>query len=309
MNKLRAFPGRYAALAIFAAALVSMPAHADEIADVSRLLEAKRYEAALKQASAYVQKNPRDPQMRFLQGVSMANLGRSSDAIKVFTALTTDFPNLAEPYNNLAVLHAAARNYDSARAALEKAIRVDPGYATAYENLGDLYLQLANQAYAKVTQLAPDNANAKLRQSLLANINAQTVAQTAETTPPAAVRKATLPAPQSEKEAVLEVVREWTEAWSTRDVTAYLNYYAADFRTPNREPRAVWEKKRRVMIEGKSRIEVVADAPEVAFNDRLATVTYRQIYTSDRYSSKERKTLVLRKEENGWKIIEERAGS
>lgn len=305
MNKLRALSGSYAALAIFAAALVSIPAHADEIADVGRLLEAKRYEAALKKASVYVQKNPRDPQMRFLQGVSMANMGRSSDAISVFTALTADFPDLAEPYNNLAVLHAAARNYDSARAALEKAIRVDPGYATAYENLGDLYLQLANQAYAKVTQLTPDNANAKRRQSLLANISAQT----AETTPPAAVRKATVSAAQSEKEAVLEVVREWTEAWSARDVTAYLNYYAADFRTPNREPRHVWEKKRRELIEGKSRIEVMADAPEVSLNDRLATVTYRQIYISDRYSSKERKTLVLRKEENDWKIIEERSGS
>lgn len=307
MNKLRTLPGRYAALAIcatsLAAALVGMPAHANEIADVSTLLEAKRYEAAFKKASTYVQKNPHDPQMRFLLGVSMAGGGRSSDAISVFTSLTADFPNLPEPYNNLAVLHAAARNYDSARAALESAIRADPGYATAYENLGDLYLQLANQAYAKVTQLAPDNANVKLRQSLLASINAQTPV----TPRPSAVRKAMVSAVRSEKEAVLEVVREWTEAWSARDVTAYLTYYAADFRTPNREPRPVWEKKRRALIEGKARIEVMADAPEVALNDRQATVTYVQIYISDRYSSKERKTLVLHKEETGWKIVEERS--
>jgi tetratricopeptide (TPR) repeat protein len=235
----------------------------------------------------------------------MASLGRSSDAIAVFTALTADFPNLAEPYNNLAVLHAAARDYDRARVALEKAIRVAPDYATAHENLGDLYLQLANQAYAKVVQLAPDNANAKLRQSLLANINGQKVGKA----PPRIDQKTGVSAEQSEKEAVLSVVHKWTQAWSARNVPAYLNYYAAEFRTPNREPRPVWENKRRALIEGKAKIEVTVESPQVSLNDRIATVKYRQIYVSDNYSSKDRKTLVLRKDDADWKIIEERDGS
>ncbi len=305
MTTLRTLPGRYAVLAIFAAILVSMPARADDIADVTALLGAGRYDAALEKASAYVRKNPRDPQMRFLQGVSLASMGRSSDAKSVFSALTADFPDLAEPYNNLAVLHAAARNYDSARAALEKAIRADPGYATAYENLGDLYVQLANQAYAKVVQLAPENANARQRQSLLASLDAQA----SDMKPPAIGLRSMASAPQSEKNAVLEVVKAWAEAWSVRDVAAYLNYYAIDFRTPDRESRSTWEKKRRALIEGKARIEVMVDSPEVSFSDRLATVRYRQIYVSDSYSSKEHKTLVLRKEAKDWKIVEERGGT
>lgn len=305
MNIFRALLGRHAALAVFAVALVSIPAHADVTAEVSALLAAKRFDAALEKATAHVQKNPRDPQMRFLQGVSMASMGRSSDAIAVFTALTTDFPNLAEPYNNLAVLHAAAREYDRARVALEKAIRADPGYATAYENLGDLYLQLANQAYGKVVQLTPDNANAKLRQSLLGKINGQKE----EKAPPLPDRKTVVAVEQPEKEAVLAVVKDWAQAWSARNVPAYLNHYAAEFRTPNREPRPAWENKRRALIEGKAKIEVTVEEPQVSLNDQIATVKYRQIYVSDNYSSRDRKTLVLRKDDNDWKIIEERNGS
>jgi tetratricopeptide (TPR) repeat protein len=304
MNRLRALLSRHTALAVFAAALVSMPAHADEAADVNALLQAKRFDTALAKASSYLEKNPRDPQMRFLQGVSLSSMGRQSEAISVFTALTTDFPDLAEPYNNLAVLHAAAREYDSARVALEKAIRADPDYVTAYENLGDLYLQLANQAYGKVVQLAPDNANARMRQSLLGKVNAQA----AEKTPPVADQKTTMSAAAPEKEAVLAVIKAWAQAWSARDVSAYLNYYAPEFRTPQQAPRLAWEAKRRALIEGRAKIEVAVESPQVSLRDHLATVKYRQKYVSGRYSSRERKTLVLRKYDDGWKIIEERSG-
>jgi len=315
MNILRALLGRHAALAVFSMAFASIPAHADEVADVNALLQAKRYDAALAKVSASLQKNPRDPQMRFLQGVSLSSMGKRSEAISVFTALTTDFPNLAEPYNNLAVLHAAGREYDSARVALEKAIRADPNYTTAYENLGDLYLQLANQAYTKVVQLDPNNANAKLRQSVISKVNGPALEKTPsdtnkKTTPPAEDQKTTITAAgQPEKEAVLAVVKEWAHAWSARDVRTYLNYYAPEFRTPKQEPRPAWEAKRRSLIEGKSKIEVTVESPEVSLNDNRATVKYRQVYVSDNYSSRERKTLVLRKYDDGWKILEERSGS
>lgn len=312
MKTHRTMPDRLAALAmsaavfatIIATTLASPPVHADEVDNVTALLETKRYDAALTTASAYVRKHPRDPQMRFLQGVSLASLGRSSDAIAVFTSLTADFPDLAEPYNNLAVLHAAAQDYASARIALERAIHADPGFTTAHENLGNLYLQLASQAYGKVVQLAPDHAGARQRQSLLANINALPL----EAPLPATGRIAMASARLSDRETVLATVKEWTEAWSGRDATAYLEHYSADFRTPDRQSRREWEKSRRSRIEGKSRIEVVADSPEVSVREHIATVTFRQIYVSDSYTSKERKTLVFRKEGKDWKIIDERSG-
>lgn len=87
----------------------------------------------------------------------LSEQGKSAEAINVFQKLTEDYPELPEPYNNLAVLHASAGNYDKARVALERAIRTNPAYATAHENLGDVYAKLASQSYDKAMQLADPN--------------------------------------------------------------------------------------------------------------------------------------------------------
>ena len=96
--------------------------------------------------------------MRFLKGVMLAESQRTAEAIVVFTLLNEDYPELAEPYNNLAVLYASQAQYEKARAALEAAMRGNPGYATAYENIGDVYARLAAQAYASALQLEQANA-------------------------------------------------------------------------------------------------------------------------------------------------------
>ena len=81
--------------------------------------------------------------MRFLRGVILTEQGKQAEAIAAFTQLTQDFPELPEPYNNLAALYAAQSQFDKARAALEMAIKLNPSYATAHENLGDVYARLA----------------------------------------------------------------------------------------------------------------------------------------------------------------------
>jgi tetratricopeptide (TPR) repeat protein len=88
----------------------------------------------------------------------------------VFTKLTEDYPELPEPYNNLAVLYAQQKQYDKARTALEMAIRTHPAYAIAYENLGDVYAKLASQAYDKALQLDSANAAAQGKLSLIRDL-------------------------------------------------------------------------------------------------------------------------------------------
>lgn len=143
------------------------PAMADELADVSQLLRAGQQAQALKQADAYLAKNPRDPQMRFLKGVILTEQNKSNEAIAVFTKLTEDYPALPEPYNNLAVLYAASGQYEKARVALDKAIHTNPTYATAYENLGDVHAKLASEAYDRALQLDSKNGNAKAKLTMI----------------------------------------------------------------------------------------------------------------------------------------------
>lgn len=173
--RLRSVLNRTVALSGLLAALLAAPAFADEFADVSKLMRASQYAEALNKADAYLRKNPRDAQMRFIKGVILTEQNKSSEAIAIFTKLTEDFPALPEPYNNLAVLYAAAGQYDKARNALDAAIRTNPSYATAYENLGDVHAKLASQAYDKALQLDSKNSATKskltLVRSLVGNAN------------------------------------------------------------------------------------------------------------------------------------------
>ena len=111
------------------------------------------------------------------EGVVLAELGRSSDAIKIFSDITTKHPELPEPHNNLAVLHAAAGELDAAKAALDQALRVQPDHAQAQENLGDVLVRLALRAYqhAQKVSVAPGEA--------LAGKISRTLALTRELTP------------------------------------------------------------------------------------------------------------------------------
>jgi len=118
------------------------------------MMRAGQLPAALAKVDVALSQHPKDAQLRFIKGMILSEQGKSADAINIFQKLTEDYPELPEPYNNLAVLHASAGNYDKARVALERAIRTNPAYATAHENLGDVYAKLASQSYDKAMQLA-----------------------------------------------------------------------------------------------------------------------------------------------------------
>lgn len=197
-------------LLTLAAACATTAAHADEYGTVSQLLRSGKLTEAMIKADVYLAAKPTDPQMRFLKGVIQRNAGKQAEAIATFTKLTEDYPELPEPYNNLAVLYAGQSQFDKARVALEMAIRTNPSYATAHENLGDVYARLASQAYNKALQL--DGANAAvppklalIREVFKPNLKSQTpaapvaapaVPATVVAKPPAAVpAPAAAPAP------------------------------------------------------------------------------------------------------------------
>jgi Flp pilus assembly protein TadD len=140
--------GWVALLAGLLAALlvVAAPARADEYTEVNRLSRNGQLQQALTRAEAHLASKPRDPQMRFMRAGILAELDRKDEAEKMLVALTQDYPELPEPYNNLAVLLAARNELEQARAALEMALRNDSAYATAHENLGDVLAQLRQLA-------------------------------------------------------------------------------------------------------------------------------------------------------------------
>ena len=155
-------------LACAALLLCAASLHAQEAPyqEVNRLLQAGDLQQAHKVATSYLADKPRDPQMRFLLGVIQTQQGQDATALETFTAITRDYPELPEPYNNLAVLHAAANRLDQAREALEMAVRLNPAYAIAHQNLGDVFARLASRSYGEALKLNP--ANESLRPKIQA---------------------------------------------------------------------------------------------------------------------------------------------
>jgi tetratricopeptide (TPR) repeat protein len=132
-------PNLGAALALAGAAAL---ANADDTGAASPA------DAAVQQARQAADADLGNPVARFALGVLLLDQQRDAEALDVFVEMTERFPSLAEPHNNIALLHARAGRWDAARASLEAALRNDPAHRVARENLGDVYLQLALQAWA-----------------------------------------------------------------------------------------------------------------------------------------------------------------
>jgi Flp pilus assembly protein TadD len=161
---------RFLAAVIACVMLTSLSAQADEIQDINLQFRKGELTAALDHANRYLAGKPKDAQARFLKGLILGDLGKTNAAIDVLKALTEDYPELPEPYNNLAVLYASQGRYEAARDALEMAIRSHPDYATAHENLGDIYAKMAAIEYGKVLALDNGNQAAQIRLKLIQNM-------------------------------------------------------------------------------------------------------------------------------------------
>jgi Flp pilus assembly protein TadD len=177
------FPAPLALVVLTAGLLGSGTLRADEYGDVNQLVRTGKPTEALAKADQYLAAKPKDPQMRFLRGVALTEAGRTADAVSAFQQLTEDYPELPEPYNNLAVLYAGQAQFDKARAALEMAIRTNPNYSTAHENLGDVYMKLASDAYNKALQLDPANAGVRPKLALIRELFSGPGARTSAVTP------------------------------------------------------------------------------------------------------------------------------
>lgn len=153
---------------------VACPAFADNISDAQRMIRQGQLAQAMDKVDAWLSSNPKDAQGRFLKGIILAEMNKPNEAIDVFTKLTEDYPELPEPYNNLAVLYAQQKQFEKARLALETSIKTHPSYAVAHENLGDIYAKMASQAYERALQIDSSNAATQNKLAVIRELIANT---------------------------------------------------------------------------------------------------------------------------------------
>lgn len=299
------------------------------IQDANQSFRQGNHSAALSKVNGFLANNPKDAQGRFLKGLILTELNRYAEAIKVFSELTDDYPELPEPYNNLAVLYAAQADYERAKQSLEMAIRTHPSYTTAHENLGDIYAKMASQAYDKALQLDKSNTSAQTKLALIRDLFSSTPRTTeppkvVETKPekpkpvaaPVRVADTTTPPPtpaveasenvptaENPSQAIESTIHAWAKAWSNRDVEAYLSFYSGEFKVADRE---AWASLRRERLTKPTFIKVEIDRLKISVQGDQAQASFRQRYASNTFKSNDTKTLGLAREGDAWKIVEER---
>jgi tetratricopeptide (TPR) repeat protein len=349
MTQIRLNAARLLTSALSAALLALAPAvHADTLQDISKQIKQGQHAQALEQIDKYLAGKPKDAQGRFLKGIVLTEMNKPNEAIAVFSKLTEDYPELPEPYNNLAVIYAQQKQYDKAKQALEMAIRTHPSYATAHENLGDIYARLASQAYDKALQIDSSNSSAQNKLALIrdlmstasrpgkpskpvaepvkvaeapkpiaAPVAAPVAAAPVVATPPVAApaKPVEAPKPAAAKPAedasteIAKAVGLWAAAWSRKDVKTYLGAYARDFKTPAGEARAAWDAERQKRINKPGAIQVTFENLRVSVDGDSATVKFRQHYKSASLKTSSNKVLLMGKRDGKWQILQERVGS
>jgi Flp pilus assembly protein TadD len=133
-------------------AVAATPDRSDEIRALLARGEAAQ---ALVAIDAALAEHPRDAALIFLRGVALMDSGREADALGHFERMTQEYPTLADPWNNIALLHARANRLELARRALDTALRNDPQHRTARANLGWVHLMLAAEAWQTLADSGP----------------------------------------------------------------------------------------------------------------------------------------------------------
>jgi tetratricopeptide (TPR) repeat protein len=323
-----------AIMLLFAGAAVPALAAAPAVKEAQALLAQGDYNGALDRLDRYLSSTPQDAEARFSRGLVLVKLNRTDEAVKAFADLTRDYPQLPEPYNNLAVLYAQKGDYEKARDALEAALATHPAYATAHENLGDIYSALAGAAYNRALQLDQGNQAVRYKLSLINQLGngpggyvpagttgvpaAPPKTESIGTPPaPAAPAAASAPAPEpaaatpesdADAQAASDVLSAWAKAWSNKDADGYLAFYAEEFKPEGGDGRAGWEAQRRERLAKPSHISVRLLAMHTSRIDaHRLRVDFIQDYSSDTVNDRAKKTVELTDSDGSWKIARETA--
>lgn len=164
-NKKRLVPALLAALLV-----VAMPVAAlqeAEQAKIVALMQAGQAEAASKALDEALAKTPDDFQLRYLKALSMMDRNLFAEAAAHLDKMIASFPGVAALHNNRGVARTRLSQYTAAAQDFEEALRLEPTYAMASENLGMVYANLADLAMSSALKLDPGNARLAQRHSLL----------------------------------------------------------------------------------------------------------------------------------------------
>ncbi len=278
-------------------------------------------EAAKLRAS--LAEHPEDARRWFRLGVVEAKRGRFAEAIEAFRKAARGMPNRPEPLVNLAVIYNELGDAHAAAEALEAALALRPEDPFIHENLGEVYLKLAIEAFAQANKLRPNPRVHALLQALVQARRLHPAPKAAERLQkprpkphvaalpghdayarPSSPTNAAQPDWRREVRAALE---RWRTAWSARDLAGYFAMYAPGFHPKRFASHKAWRRYKTRVILGKRFIQVrISQLELVRLADGRVRARFVQDYRADDYHDRVRKELIWERKDGRWRIVAER---
>ncbi len=317
------FPGM-ACIAVLAAGLPLAAAADWNPAAIGHDLSSGQASQALKATRSRLAAKPADPQAQFLHAMALAQTGDVASAVDAYRELSAQYPQRARVWNNLGVLYARQGRLQEARDALVQATEAESSYATAQQNLGDVYIALASNAYRRAEQEGANADAMKGRRSALERLvpalpsTAQSGAGSSRSSAPSASDSpiatretdsgapARHPAPAGPSHAIDQVLSRWANAWSQQDLSAYLSVYSDDYQPQGKTSRAQWIRQQRVQITQPKSVDVsVSDVQVTAESADRARATFHEHYRAAGDDRDATKHMVFVREDGAWRIRQE----
>ena len=280
----------------------------NNIEEIKLLLKSGKYYRAETIIKNDIENNLNDPELLFYKGIIETNLGKNNEAIDTFRELTERFPELPEPFNNLAVLYAEKGQYRLAKEILEQAIKTNPSYLTAHINLGDIFTKMASESYNKALEIDKSNNVAITKLSMITQLfnyqpnTKNTSIKVASSKPET---KAVKLSNKDKEKYILVAIEDWKSAWEVKDMDSYLSSYSSDFMYPNNMSKAEWEKYRTNRIVSKKTIAISISNIKLRFKKEKVIATFSQNYKAGKLNQTSNKTLVFEGKRDRWLILKE----
>jgi adhesin transport system outer membrane protein len=113
-----------------------------------------------------------------------------------------------------------------------------------------------------------------------------------------------------QQKPIADALSMWRNAWSTRNVQAYLNMYAPSFQPNNETSHDEWATKRKARVSGEKQIDIELTNLKISIKDAThAVTTFHQHYRADAYHDDVEKTLEWENVDGHWVIIAETIGT
>ena len=273
------------------------------IQDLQALIDQKMYAQAARDGEQLLVTHSGHPDIEFLTAYAYQMNQQNREAAKHYKNLIRGHPELPEPRNNLAIIYLSDGDYDKASNLLVNAINTHHSYATAYANLSSVYTGIASEAYRRAVSESNEPVNYANKIELTPLTQLATLERGEAT---GNVSASDLMENPALKSALVKRVMGWAQAWSEKNLDAYISYYSTAHKLnfPTHEDWAE-NRKQRVLRPGFIKIGV-SNIQIRAQTRNLAIIDFLQTFDSLDYSDRVIKRLGLSRINSQWKITDER---